>query len=134
MSTKIGTAILAAGALFMLAGLIALPAGFGPHADASALALGASIFSLGSLFLGAGFYVKARALGTLQLEEKRSAGAKSSRVKRIKCEVCQAPAVVLCAPHRTPLCSDCLVGHYDPRSCGYAPLARKTSRAASASR
>ncbi len=133
MSAKLGTAILAAGALLMLAGLIALPAGFGPHADATALALGAGIFSTGALFLGAGFYVKARALGTLQVQEKRT-GTKSGRVKRIKCEVCQAPAVVLCAPHRTPLCSDCLVGHYDPRSCGYAPLARKASRAASASR
>ena len=120
---KLANLLLVAGGLFVLGGLLFLPAGMGTGHDESALAGGAILFATGILIVAFSVYLKARAL--------QAAFAQSSKVqrKKNKCEACEAePANIRCAVHDIKLCSSCLP-HHDISSCSYLPLSRRAAGA-----
>jgi hypothetical protein len=82
------------------------------------------MISTGMLLIAAGFYVKARALGTFAASATPPASGKRSR-KSI-CDRCaQEEPVIQCRVHQLHLCADCLSKHYDFRSCAYVPSTRR---------
>lgn len=132
MATKTGTWLMAAGALIIFAGLCFLPAAFGPDADRTMLGAGFVVMATGLVGIAAGFYVKARTLGTGTAEAGVSAPAKRSRSKAI-CDQCgQDEPVIQCRVHQLHLCANCLGEHYDFRSCAYVPSTRRGASAKSA--
>ena len=135
MSSRTGNWMIAAGALILVMGLIALPAALGEHVETSLLTLGTCGVSVGSIVAGTGAYLKARALssptgaGASQGESKPSA-----RRLRGGCDVCHGDLPVIhCKVHQVHLCPDCVAKHYDFRSCTYVPSTRgaipKTAKA-----
>jgi hypothetical protein len=123
MATKTGTWLMAVGVFIVFAGLCFLPAAFGRDADKTMLGAGAMVIAIGAALIAAGFYVKARALGT-------TTTATPSSAKRIRgkstCDQCglEEP-VIQCRVHQIHLCAACLGGHYDFRSCAYVPSTRR---------
>lgn len=126
MATKIGTWLMATGALIAFVGLCFLPAAFGSGADRTMLGAGAVVVATGILLIAAGFYVKARSLGTEATPVSAPASTKRSRSKS-SCDQCgQDEPVIQCRVHQIHLCATCLSKHYDFRSCAYVPSTRRT--------
>ncbi len=138
MSSRTGNWMIAAGAVALVMGLIALPAALGEHVDTSLLTLGACGISVGSMIAAAGIYLKARARGS-QAGAGASSGESGQSARRVRggCDVCHGDLPVIhCKVHQVHLCPDCLAKHYDFRSCTYVPSTRgsapktpKTSKA-----
>ena len=125
MATKIGTWLMAMGALIAFVGLCFLPAAFGPGADKTMLGAGAVVVATGILLIAAGFYVKARSLGTEATLVSAPATTKLVRSKS-NCDQCgQDDPVIQCRVHQIHLCGACLGKHYDFRSCAYVPSTRR---------
>lgn len=125
MATKIGTWLMAVGALIIFVGLCFLPAAFGSSGDKTMLGAGSVIVATGILLIAAGFYLKARDLGKAPQPATASANTKRSRNKA-SCDRCaQNEPVIQCRVHQIHLCSDCLGQHYDFRSCAYVPSTRR---------
>jgi len=122
MSSKIGNGIIALGAVGFCIGLICIPAALVDNKDASVLAFGAGLFSMGALLISVGMYAKAKALAAAPREE-----APSPRKLRGGCEICRGDVpVIACKVHNVQLCAACLTEHYDFRSCAYVPATRRT--------
>jgi hypothetical protein len=101
-----------------------MPAAFGPDSDRTILGEGAVVIATGMLLIAAGFYVKARILGTVAAPAPPPASGKRNR-KSI-CDRCaQEEPVIQCRVHQLHLCADCLSKHYDFRSCAYVPSTRR---------
>lgn len=134
MSAKTSKFTITFGVFLMVSALVFLPLGVGPEKDPSALASGASLFSFGALVIGAGFYVKARALQEQIQQKAPQAGvAPNPKKKKITCEVCrELPPVISCSQHRALLCAECMTAHYDARTCVYVPAQRRSTRTAAA--
>lgn len=118
---KTSNTLIIFGALVAFAGLCFLPAAMVEKHDASLLAAGASLFSLGTLFTSGGLYIKAKG-------QKSGAPASPEPAKRAHggCETCrEGNPVIHCKVHNTHLCEDCQAKHYDFRSCVYAPSTRR---------
>jgi hypothetical protein len=125
MSSRTGSWIIALGTLVLFLGLIVLGASLGKSGDPDELPAGAALFSLGSLAIAGGIYLKAKALQqAIASEAPRKASANVGR-SRGGCELCgiEVP-VVQCKIHRFQLCGTCLSQHYDARSCIYVPSTR----------
>lgn len=130
MATKSSTWMMAVGAFIAFIGLCFLPAAFGPDSDRTMLGAGAVVIATGMLLMAAGFYVKARTLGTVAAPAIPPANAKKNR-KSI-CDRCgQDEPVIQCRVHQLHLCADCLSNHYDFRSCAYVPSTRRGAPAKS---
>jgi len=129
MSSRTGNWMIAAGAVALVMGLLALPAALGEHVDTSLLTLGACGVSLGSMVAAAGFYLKARAIASPQGSTVFSGESRPSpRRVRGGCDVCQGDLPVIhCKVHQVHLCPDCVAKHYDFRSCTYIPSPRGTT-------
>ena len=126
MATKIGTWLMAIGALVAFLGLCFLPAAFGAGADRTMLGAGAVVIATGILLIAGGFYVKARSLGTEATAVSSPATTKRGRNKP-GCDQCgQDEPVIQCRVHQIHLCASCLGKHYDFRSCAYVPSTRRT--------
>ena len=126
MATKIGTWLMAAGALVAFVGLCFLPAAFGSGADKTMLGAGTVVIATGILLIAAGVYVKARVLGTEAPPVSASPNIKRGRSKP-GCDQCgQDEPVIQCRVHQIHLCAACLSKHYDFRSCAYVPSTRRT--------
>jgi len=125
MSSKASSWLAVAGSIMMLLGLGFLPAALRDRSDARTLQMGICLFSAGSLIAALGTYFKARALkgGIVAVEAPPEATAK--RKVRGGCDLCGTEApVVLCTVHQVHVCGNCLVQHYDQRSCAYVPSKR----------
>src|SRR2546427_12106488 len=124
MAKKSSTWMMAVGAFLAFIGLCFLPAAFGSDSDRTMLSAGAVMISTGMLLIAAGFYVKARTLGTVAAPVTPPASGKRNR-KSI-CDRCaQEEPGTQCRVHRLHLCADCLSKHYDFRSCAYVPSTRR---------
>ena len=124
MTTKTGTWLMAIGAFITFAGLCFLPAAFGPDPDRTMLGAGTMVIAMGLLLIAAGFYVKARTLGTAAAPA--SAPASGKRARKSICDRCaESEPVIQCRVHQLHLCADCLGKHYDFRSCAYVPSTRR---------
>jgi|SRR6266849_3550565 hypothetical protein len=129
MSSRTGNWMIALGVVVLLMGVLVLPAALGEHPDTSLIALGACGVSLGSMIAALGIYVKARALQSPDAPGAPSGETKSS-TRRVRggCDVCHGDQPVIhCKVHQVHLCADCLVQHYDFRSCTYLPSTRRSS-------
>jgi ribosomal protein S14 len=125
MATKIGNWLMAIGAFIAFVGLCFLPAAFGPGADKTMLGAGAVVVATGILLIAAGFYVKARSLGTEAIPVSAPASTKRGRGKS-SCDQCgQDEPIIQCRVHQIHLCATCLSKHYDFRSCAYVPSTRR---------
>lgn len=127
MSSRTGNLMIAAGAVALVMGLLALPAALGEHVDTSLLTLGACGISLGSMIAAAGVYLRTRAMGSpvasVPVESRHS-----PRRVRGGCDVCHGDLPVIhCKVHQVHLCPDCVAKHYDVRSCTYIPSTRRTT-------
>jgi ribosomal protein S14 len=132
MATKTGNWLMAIGVFIAFVGLCFLPAGFGADADRTMLGAGAMVIAIGVLLIAAGFYVKARVLGTVTASATAPANAKRPRSKS-NCDQCgQDEPVIQCRVHQIHLCTTCLGKHYDFRSCAYVPSTRRGAPAKSA--
>jgi ribosomal protein S14 len=126
MATKISNWLMAIGALIAFVGLCFLPAAFGSGADKTMLGAGAVVVATGILLISAGFYIKARSIGTEAATINAPANTKRSRSKS-SCDQCgQDDPVIQCRVHQIHLCGGCLSKHYDFRSCAYVPSTRRT--------
>jgi hypothetical protein len=134
MSAKTSKFMILFGIFLIVSAMVFVPLGVGPDKDPTALASGASLFSLGALSIGTGFYVKGRALEErFRQEAARAASAPPSKKKKIACEVCrELPPVISCSQHRALLCAECMTAHYDARTCVYVPAQRRSARPAAA--
>ena len=122
--------MMAVGAFIAFMGLCFLPAAFGPDSDKTMLGAGAVIVATGMLLISAGFYVKARTLGTGAASTHSTATTKKNR-KSI-CDRCAVEEpVIQCRVHQLHLCAECLNKHYDFRSCAYVPSTRRVAPAKS---
>ena len=123
MSTRMATWIIALGVAGMCVGLICIPAALHDKSDMSVLAFGAGLFSMGALMIGAGLYLKARAITLTACDQ-----VPSTRRSRAGCDICHADAPIIdCKVHSLHLCSACLGDHYDFRSCAYVPTIRRAA-------
>src|SRR6266576_1857575 len=131
MATKSGSWMMAVGAFIAFIGLCCLPAAFGSDSDRTMLGAASVMISTGMLLIASGFYVKARALGTVAAPVTASANGK--RPRKSACDRCavQEP-VIQCRVHQLHLCADCLSKHYDFRSCAYVPSTRRGASVKSA--
>ena len=126
MPSRMGSWMVAGGALLGIAGLCFLPAAMGDRADSGLLGLGASIFALGILIVAAGIYVKALALQSKAGGAPEAGEENSGRRPRGACELCHREMpVVHCKVHQFHLCAACLAEHYDFRACVYVPSTRR---------
>jgi len=135
MSSRIGNLMIAVGILALVMGLIAFPAALGEHVDTSLLTLGACGVSVGSMIAAAGLYFKSRAvLASGGAASSQGETKQSSRRVRGGCDVCHGDSPVIhCKVHQVHMCAECLVRHYDLRSCTYVPSPRGvTARSAKA--
>jgi ribosomal protein S14 len=125
MAAKMSNWLMATGALIAFVGLCFLPAAFGSGADKTMLGAGAVVAATGIMLISAGFYVKARSIGTEATAVNATASAKRVRSKS-SCDQCgQDDPVIQCRVHQIHLCGTCLSKHYDFRSCAYVPSTRR---------
>lgn len=123
MSTRLGNCIIVFGVIGIFGGLVCIPGAMSGTGDTSILTIGASLFSMGALAVGAGLYLKARAMTAVATDQ-------SSAVRQIRggCNICHADVPVIdCKVHNLHLCAECLSDHYDFRSCAYVPSTRRTA-------
>jgi len=122
MSSKMGNWIIALGVLGVCVGLVCIPAALVDKSDASVLAFGACLFSMGALLAAVGMYAKAKAVAAAPREE-----APSVRKVRGGCDICHGDVpIIACKVHNIQLCAACLAEHYDFRSCAYVPATRRS--------
>jgi hypothetical protein len=127
MSSRTGNLMIAAGAVALVMGLLALPAALGEHVDISLLTLGACGVSLGSMIAATGVFLRTRAM--LPAPASVPAEARNSQ-RRVRggCDVCHGDMPVIhCKVHQVHLCPDCVPKHFDARSCTYVPSNRAAS-------
>jgi hypothetical protein len=124
MATKTATWLIAIGSCLAFLGLCALPAAFGPNPDETLLSGGMTILSMGMMLVAGGLYIKARTFPEMLA---RSSASQTKRGRKPNCDSCgKYEPVIQCRVHQVHLCSDCLGGHYDFRSCAYVPSARRS--------
>lgn len=123
MSLKAGNWIIGIGAAGMLVGLCFVPAVAMDHSDTSLLALGACAFSLGSLMVAGGMYVKTRMLQAGLVPAPQPASPKKAKGG---CDLCRGDMpIIQCRVHQLHMCAACMAEHYDNRSCAYTPSTRR---------
>lgn len=121
MSSKTANWMIVIGGLMLFLALCFLPAAMHSEPDASLLAAGGAVFSVGVLVIAGAIYIKARAVQSQPSE----AAAPKKRV-RGGCELCASQEPVIhCRVHQLQLCPACLANHYDFRSCVYVPATRR---------
>lgn len=127
--SRTGNWIILAGSGFFFLGLCVIAAALGDTTGTNMFPLGALLFSLGTMSLGLGMFLKARDL-QVKLATPTPSTDTGRRV-RGGCDLCasETPSVQ-CRVHQLHLCGSCLADHHDPRSCAYVPslqrLALKT--------
>jgi hypothetical protein len=120
--------MIAAGAVALVMGLLALPAALGEHVDTSLLTLGACGVSLGSMIAAGGVFLRTRAMASPEGSVVPGESKQSSRRVRGGCDLCHGDLPVIhCKVHQVHLCPDCVAKHYDFRSCTYIPSTRGTT-------
>lgn len=126
MSSRPGNWIIAAGAVLIFLALCCVPGALGDDKDPELVQFAVAMFSLGALSVAMGIYVKARALpATANPEDSKKEEPNSNRRIRGGCQLCATEApVIQCRIHQLHLCGNCLVRHYDVRSCIYVPTTR----------
>jgi hypothetical protein len=130
MSSRLGSWIIAAGALVLFLGLCVLGASFSKNGDPDELPAGAGLFSMGAVAIAAGIYLKARAIQATNTAQGSPANSANSNRSRGGCELCGTEIpVVQCKIHQLHMCGTCLSQHYDVRSCIYVPSARAAAKA-----
>jgi hypothetical protein len=119
--------MIAGGGLMIVPALFCLAAAMGGQSDTNVLSVAGAFFSSGMLIISTGVYFKARVLQT----DRKGESATTNRRVRGGCDLCAGETpVVQCKVHQLHLCANCLVIHYDFRSCAYAPTTRRaTARA-----
>jgi hypothetical protein len=129
MPSRIGTWMIAVGALVMFIGICCLPGAFGTNPDLDLRMAGITLFSMGAVLISAGMYIKARSLPSAgETGNSKKDPAAPGRRTRGGCELCGSEApVVQCKVHQLQLCGACLGNHYDSRSCVYVPSARNVA-------
>jgi len=139
MQSRTSNWMIGIGAVVGFIGLCALPAGFGENGDHTLFGIGAAIFSLGTIMIAAGIYLKALVLQSTSRAKSSEESAALGHPTRGGCDRCHIELpVIQCKVHQQHLCGTCLAEHYDFRSCAYAPSTRRASagkaKAARASR
>lgn len=125
MNLQAGNWMIGMGTAGMLLGLCFIPAVVMDRSDTSLLALGACAFSLGTLMVATGIYVKAR---MLQAGLVPAPHAPSPKKVKGGCDLCHGDVpIIQCRVHQLHLCAACLGEHYDYRSCAYTPSTRRPS-------
>lgn len=120
-----GNWMIGAGAVVMFLGLCFLPAAMADQSDPALLAAGFCTFSVGSLLVAAGMYLKARMLQAGITPAHEPTGTKKVRGG---CDLCKGDLpVIQCRVHQLHLCANCLGEHYDYRSCAYSPSTRRVA-------
>jgi hypothetical protein len=123
MGKKVSSWLIIFGCFLMVGGIGFLPAAMGNHPDPAILDGGIFLFSLGTLTVAGGVYVKAVALQGSSVAEPAKPQAKRSRGG---CDLCGTEIpVVNCRVHQLHLCGACVGKHYDFRSCVYVPSTRR---------
>jgi hypothetical protein len=123
MPAKLSSAAILVGSVLVLIGLCILPAALQNRTDPSFLGLGETIFSLGTLTIASGIYLKARLVQSAAKPPASSLPSKASG--SAGCELCGAQAAVVhCKVHQLRLCGHCLACHYDYRSCSFVPVSQ----------
>ena len=131
MQPRLSTGVTAFGALLMFVGACLLISAMGKNSDHDLLGLGLCLFSVGSLMIASGIYLKASALKSELASGGQKKESPAARKVRAGCEICAIEApVVQCRKHELHLCGSCLAQHYDFRSCVYVPSNRRTSNKA----
>jgi hypothetical protein len=127
MTSKAGGWMIAAGVVVAFLGLCFLPAALGDRSDSGLLAAGASLFSLGTLGMSTGVYLRAQSPQSKAGSGKApKAPENTGRRMRGTCDLCREEAPVIhCKVHQLHLCGACLAKHYDFRSCVYVPSTRR---------
>ena len=118
---KISLSLMIAGSVLVLAALVFLPTVLGAAADPSALAVVAGSFSLGTLTVAAGLYLRARSMAA------RNGIVAKPRLKKNqeRCGICEvAPALLWCTQHQAKVCPGCMASH-DSSSCMYVDISRR---------
>lgn len=109
------------GSLIVLLSVCLLAAALTDRSDQELLGITACAFSIGTLTIAAGIYLRARMIGQVAEE-----GPSPRKTRGGGCERCEVePPVIHCRVHHLHLCGACLAEHYDFRSCAYVPTTRK---------
>lgn len=125
MPSRAGSGLIAAGAILAFLGLCTMAAAVGDK-EGTLLGVGSSVFALGALGVGGGFYLKGRALKA-EATAPPDKSAELGQRPRGACDLCKVEMpVVHCKVHQLHLCGHCLGEHYNFRSCVYVPSTRKT--------
>lgn len=120
------TIVLGIALLFL--GLCIIAAAWGSPSENDIYAPGMLVFSLGSLAIGLGLYLKARTVSSTPAVSSPVAAIENGRRVRGGCELCGSETpVIQCKTHQLQICGGCLSQHYDPRSCFYMPSVRKAT-------
>lgn len=126
MTSQAGNWIIGVGAFIVFVALCCFPSALGTPPDADLLAVGACLFSIGILLGATGMYLKAR---FLQSQGQAFQAEMANRRSRGGCELCGSDVpVIQCRVHQLQLCATCLAEHFDPRSCSFIPLPRRTAK------
>jgi hypothetical protein len=120
------------GGTMMIAGLLLLASGLlTRNGDTSWIPTSLLVFSLGSLALAAGFYIRVRALES-ELRPSKEAQKLRNDLLRSNgaCSLCgENPAVIRCTIHGAAVCPVCLSVH-DNTWCEYVPMGRRSKTTA----
>jgi hypothetical protein len=126
---KIGTWLIVIGGFVGLLGLTILPSALGSGSDKALLNMAVLTLSFAMMLIAGGLYAKARTMPVAEVESSAS-----KRGRKASCDACgKSEPVIQCRVHHQHLCADCLMDHYDFRSCAYVPSIRrgKTRQASS---
>ena len=125
MAAKTGSWLIRIGCCIAFLGLCGLVAAFEPNRDKVLMGAGMMVLSTGMMMLSGGLYIKAR----ISPETVPSGSAlRTKRNRKANCDRCgKNEPVIQCRVHQVHLCSDCLSGHYDFRSCAYVPSTRRST-------
>lgn len=108
------------GTVFAVIGVACYASTIGQAHSEAIVATGASFFSLGTLFVAAGFYLQGR-----QLRAEHQIQTVSSKKTDRLCSSCNREAArVFCRVHLLRLCLNCIETHDDGRNCLYVPAKR----------
>jgi len=119
---KLGTTLLIFGSGLVFFAIIFAPTAIGASADPSALSIVGGTFSLGTLIVAAGLYLRAKVMAA----QNEILNAKlRPRKTGERCGMCEiAPALLWCTQHQAKICPACLASH-DSSSCTYVDISRK---------
>jgi hypothetical protein len=116
----------------MAAGLFLLASGaLTRNGDTSLIPTSSLVFSLGSLALAAGFYVRVRALENELRPSKEAQKLRNDLFRTYgACSMCgDNPAMVRCTVHGAAVCPMCMTVH-DNTWCEYVPMGRRSKATA----